>query len=106
MYLLDIGKNYMTKNIFDDIVTLAAKGNVLTDTAKILNLSTRTILRSCKANGKQYKEKDLALGLKIQFTPTLLFCDEKGKIVLRLNGYRSPTKFNVDQCVLYYFLGL
>ncbi|MGD8567579.1 MAG: thioredoxin fold domain-containing protein [Gammaproteobacteria bacterium] len=47
-------------------------------------------------NGKQYTEKALALALKVQFTPTLLFYDEKGKIVLRLNGYRSPAKFNVD----------
>jgi len=47
-------------------------------------------------NGKQYSEKNLAEGLKVQFTPTMLFYDEKGKIVLRLNGYRSPTKFNVD----------
>ena len=47
-------------------------------------------------NGKQYTEKDLALALKVQFTPTMLFYDEKGKIVLRLNGYRSPTKFNTD----------
>jgi len=47
-------------------------------------------------NGKQYKEKTLAEALKVQFTPTLLFYDENGKIVLRLNGYRSPTKFNVD----------
>jgi len=47
-------------------------------------------------NGKQYSEKDLALALKVQFTPTLLFYDEKGKIVLRLNGYRSPNKFTTD----------
>lgn len=47
-------------------------------------------------NGKQYTEKALALALKVQFTPTLLFYDENGKILLRLNGYRSPTKFNVD----------
>jgi len=47
-------------------------------------------------NGKQYKEKELALALKVQFTPTLLFFDEKGKIVLRLNGYRSPNKFSTD----------
>ena len=47
-------------------------------------------------NGKQYKEKDLALALKVQFTPTLMFYDEEGKIVLRLNGYRSPTKFMAD----------
>ena len=47
-------------------------------------------------NGKQYIEKTLAEALKVQFTPTLLFYDENGKIVLRLNGYRSPRKFTVD----------
>ena len=47
-------------------------------------------------NGKQYIEKTLAEALKVQFTPTLLFYDENGKIVLRVNGYRSPRKFNVD----------
>lgn len=47
-------------------------------------------------NGKSYTEKTLAEALKVQFTPTLLFYDENGKIVLRLNGYRSPEKFNVD----------
>jgi len=47
-------------------------------------------------NGKHYIEKTLAEALKVQFTPTLLFYDENGKIVLRLNGYRSPSKFTVD----------
>lgn len=47
-------------------------------------------------NGKQYSEKKLALALKVQFTPTMLFYDEKGKIVLRLNGYRSPSIFDTD----------
>jgi len=47
-------------------------------------------------NGKHYTEKELALALKVQFTPTMLFYDENGKVVLRLNGYRSPTKFTTD----------
>jgi len=47
-------------------------------------------------DGNQYTEKALALALRVQFTPTLLFFDEKGKVVLRLNGYRSPDKFKVE----------
>lgn len=47
-------------------------------------------------NNRQYIEKDLALALKVQFTPTLIFFDESGKVILRLNGYRTPSKFNVD----------
>ena len=31
--------------------------------------------------------------LKVQFTPTLLFFDEKGALVLRLNGYYPPHRF-------------
>jgi len=47
-------------------------------------------------NGKQYSEKKLAEGLRVQFTPTLLFYDEKGKVVLRLNGYRAPERFMIE----------
>jgi len=45
--------------------------------------------------GKQYKEKAFAQALKIQFTPTILFFDESGKIILRLNGYLPPRVFKV-----------
>jgi len=45
-------------------------------------------------NGKTTHEKDFAAGLKVMFTPTLLFLDEQGKVVLRLNGYYPPHKFS------------
>ncbi len=44
-------------------------------------------------DGKQTTEKDLAAALKVQFTPTLLFFNEKGEVVLRLNGYLPPHRF-------------
>jgi len=47
-------------------------------------------------DGKTYTEKTFSEHLKIQFTPTLLMWDEKGKIVLRLNGYRAPDRFIHD----------
>ena len=47
-------------------------------------------------NGDHYTEKTLAAALKVQFTPTLIFYDENGKVVLRLNGYRAPQRFTVD----------
>lgn len=47
-------------------------------------------------NGKKYTEKTLAEALRVQFTPTLLFYDENGKVILRLNGYRSPDRFKVE----------
>lgn len=38
-------------------------------------------------------EKQFAASLKVQYTPTILFFDEAGKTVLRLNGYIQPARF-------------
>ena len=46
-------------------------------------------------NGETLSEKRFAEKLKVQYTPTLLFLDEAGKVVLRLNGYYPPDKFKV-----------
>ncbi len=45
--------------------------------------------------GKTYTEKEFAEALKVQFTPTMLFFNESGKIILRLNGYLPPRRFKV-----------
>lgn len=47
-------------------------------------------------DGKQYTEKTFAEMLKVQFTPTVIFYNEQGKVVLRINGYRSPQRFSID----------
>lgn len=44
-------------------------------------------------DGKARSEKEFAALLKVQFTPTLLFLDEKGVIALRVNGYYPPHRF-------------
>lgn len=38
-------------------------------------------------------ESDLARALKVRYTPTILFMNDKNQIVQRLNGYRSPREF-------------
>ena len=43
--------------------------------------------------GKTYAENDFAKALNIQYTPTVLFFNEEGKVALRLNGYREPAEF-------------
>ena len=45
-------------------------------------------------DGVARPEKQLARTLDVQFTPTLLFFDEKGAIVARLNGYYPPARFS------------
>ena len=44
-------------------------------------------------DGRTMGEKELARVLKVQFTPTLLFLDERGAVVVRLNGYYAPHRF-------------
>jgi thioredoxin-related protein len=43
--------------------------------------------------GKTFTEKTFAAALKVQYTPTLVFLDEQGKVALRLNGYYPPRQF-------------
>ncbi len=43
--------------------------------------------------GKNFTEKTFAAALEVQYTPTLVFLDETGKVALRLNGYYPPGDF-------------
>ena len=43
--------------------------------------------------GETLTEKQFAKALKVQFTPTLIFLNEKARTVLRLNGYLPPARF-------------
>jgi thioredoxin-related protein len=43
--------------------------------------------------GQDFTEKSFAAALQVQYTPTLIFLDESGKVVLRLNGYYPPRDF-------------
>ncbi|MDY3200381.1 MAG: thioredoxin fold domain-containing protein [Arcobacter sp.] len=38
-------------------------------------------------------EKELAEKLEIQYSPTILFFDDKKEIIVRVNGYRNPSDF-------------
>lgn len=44
-------------------------------------------------DGITLREKHFASSFAVQFTPTLLFLDEVGKVALRLNGYVPPERF-------------
>ena len=44
-------------------------------------------------DGRRMTEKQFARHLGVQFTPTLLFLDEQGRVSTRLNGYWPPHRF-------------
>lgn len=43
--------------------------------------------------GRPTTEKQFAAQMRVHFTPTMLFLDEQGQQVLRVNGYYFPAKF-------------
>jgi thioredoxin-related protein len=45
-------------------------------------------------DGEATTEKEFARSLRVMFTPTMLFLNEQSDVVLRLNGYYPPHKFN------------
>ncbi len=44
-------------------------------------------------NGKEQTEKEFAIANQAHFTPTLFFYDNRGKLALKLTGYRPPYQF-------------
>ncbi|NNJ92859.1 MAG: thioredoxin fold domain-containing protein [Gammaproteobacteria bacterium] len=44
-------------------------------------------------NGDTVSEKEFSKNLKVQFTPTMVYLDEAGKKLLRINGYYTPDRF-------------
>lgn len=44
-------------------------------------------------DGKSYTERELSIRYKTNFTPSLVFYDDKGKPIFRLRGYYPPYKF-------------
>jgi thioredoxin-related protein len=59
----------------------------------VVALNLRGDRNVVSVDGAPYTEKDFARALNIQFTPTLLFLDENGNLLLRLNGYVPPREF-------------
>jgi thioredoxin-related protein len=45
-------------------------------------------------DGRKMSEKQLAALLKIRYTPTLVFFDEKGAVAARIDGYLQPDRFS------------
>lgn len=43
--------------------------------------------------GDPLTEKELASQMRVMFTPTLVFLNEMGEVILRLNGYYPPHRF-------------
>lgn len=48
-----------------------------------------------QVGGQSFSEKNLSDALRVNYTPTLMFFDEKGNVALRLDGYVPPERFRL-----------
>ena len=44
-------------------------------------------------DGTESSEKQFSARMRVQFTPSLIFLDEQGRVAMRINGYFPPHKF-------------
>ena len=59
----------------------------------VIAINTRGSRPVIDLNGKEYSEKMFSARYKANFTPTILFFDDAGKLSLKLSGYRKPYQF-------------
>lgn len=94
LYFYQDGCPYCAKLIKDNFYnkTIANKTQQYFDVIAINMWGDKEVL---SFTGKETTEKAFAKSLRVQFTPTLLMLDEKGEVVLRINGYYHPDKFTI-----------
>ncbi len=82
------------KKLLEDNFT---QRNIVEKTQKYFDVIAINIWgdREVTVGNHTYTEKKFAEALKVQYTPTLIFFNEKHKAVFRENGYYLPEKFNV-----------
>ncbi len=92
LYFHQDGCPYCNKLVNDNFgnSAIAAKVKKNFDLVAINMWGDREVIQ---VGGKQFSEKTLAAALNVSFTPTLMFFNEKGKVVLRLDGYYPPSEF-------------
>jgi thioredoxin-related protein len=70
--------------------------DIIAYTRKNFNVIAIDVLGTQSVTGfdnKKYTEKEYAIKQKTNFTPSLVFYDNKGKKALKFNGYRPPYQF-------------
>lgn len=92
LYFYQDGCPYCGKLLRDNFgdVTIASYTRENFDVIAINMWGDREVV---DVDGNTTSEKLFSRDLRVQFTPTLLFLDEKGKVILRINGYFEPHKF-------------
>lgn len=93
LYFYQDGCPYCAKLLDDNFgqKAIAEKTRELYDVVAVNMWGDREVIDLA---GRSTTEKDFAKAVKVMFTPTLIFLDERGRGVFRVNGYYHPGKFD------------
>jgi len=86
---------YCTKMLNDNFIEGAKNQKYIKDHFDVIGLNIKGSREVTVDEDTTMTEKEYAAFLKVQYTPTIIFFDQEGKIVVRLNGYRSQETFKL-----------
>ena len=86
---------YCTKMLNDNFVEGAKHQKYIQDNFDVIGINIKGSREIALSEDKSLTEKEYAAYLKVQYTPTIIFLNQKNEVVVRLNGYRSPENFKL-----------
>lgn len=86
---------YCAKMLKDNFATENKTSDFIKKYFDVIELNVKGSREVTWDENTTLSEKELASKLEIQYSPTILFFDDKKEIILRVNGYRSPEDFKL-----------
>jgi thioredoxin-related protein len=94
MLFLDLqGCPYCTKMLKKSFIAENETSDFIKKHFDVININIKGSKEITWSEDEVFTEKELALKLKVQYSPTVLFLDYDKNVVVRLNGYRSAENF-------------
>ncbi len=86
---------YCTKMLNNNFIEGAKNQKYIQENFDVIGINIKGAKEIAINDDLSMTEKEYAAHLKVQYTPTILFLNQKNEIVVRLNGYRSPENFKL-----------
>ena len=103
MVFMDLeGCPYCTKMLKENFIAQNKTSEFIQQYFDVINIDVKGSREIAWDENTTLTEKALAEKLEIQYSPTILFFNEKKEVVVRVNGYRNPVDF---KCILEFVQG-
>ena len=86
---------YCTKMLNDNFIEGAKNQKYIQNNFDVIGINIKGSRELVIDEDTTMTEKEYADFLKVQYTPTIIFLDQKNEVLVRLNGYRSVQNFKL-----------